>query len=114
MALTIQSAMDLARIDLNDTDPSEANRRYPDSELLKHANSVLLAMLNVAPHLWFGKYDSLPNGELPASTPWPVNAIYVKPCAEAIVAYAETKDDEHVLSQRVAALLQRAVSQFTG
>lgn len=110
MALTLQSAIDLAREDLNDSDALEANRRYTSVVMLKHANAALLALFNRGPHLWHGKYDDTPSGEHPADFPWPINVQYLRPCADIIVALAETKDDEHVISGRVTAMVERALS----
>lgn len=111
MALTIQSAIDLARIDLNDTD--SAAYRNSDAELLKHANSALLSIYNRAPHLWHGNYEAIPNGEAVAGNPFPIEAQYLKPISDIIVAFAETKDDEHTDNGRVAGLIARAISLTT-
>lgn len=106
MALTLQSAIDRARIDLNDTDA--AAYRNSDEDMLKHANDALLAIHRVAPHLWHGNYSNEPTGEHAAAFAWPIGAQFVKVASDIVVAYAESKDDEHVLNQRVASILDRA------
>lgn len=108
MSLTLQSPIDLARIDLNDTDA--AAYRHGDPEMLKHANAAMTILANRAPHLWHGNYSATPNGELSAITPWPIQPVYVRVCADLIVAFAETKDDEHTLTKRVQFLIERAMS----
>jgi len=109
MALTIGSAIDLARIDLNDTESD--GYRNSDPDMLKHANAALLMVFNRAPHLWHGQWDNEPTGELAADAAWPIHQMYLKPVADIITALAETKDDEHVDSGRVGALIERAMAQ---
>lgn len=113
MALTIQSAIDLARLDLNDSDPNDTKRRWDQATLLKHANSALLVLVNRAPHLWTGKYSKLPNGELAATDPWPISEQYLRVCADIICAFAQTVDDEEVSAARVSSLIERAMSMTT-
>jgi hypothetical protein len=108
MALTLQSVIDLARIDLNDTESD--GYRNSDADMLKHANAALLMIYNRAPHLWHGNYAAVPSGELGAGFTWPIHQMYLRPCADLVVALAETKDDEHTLQGRVQALLERAAA----
>lgn len=108
MAYTIQSGADLARIDTNDTDP--AAYRTPDVDMAKHANSALLAIFNRAPHLWHGNYGAEPDGSAVLTDPFPVHAQWLKPFADIIVAFIESKDDEYVLEQRVSQVISRALS----
>lgn len=113
MALTIQSAIDLARIDLNDLESDDTKRRWDQATLLKHANTALLVLANRAPHLWVGNYTNLPNGELTATSDWPISPQYLRVCADIIVAFASTVDDEEVSVARAGAMIQRAMSMTT-
>lgn len=107
MALTLQSGIDLARVDLNDTDASAY--RTDDPTMLKHANAALLELFNRAPHLWHGQYASVPSGEQVAAFSWPIHQQYLKAFADIIVAYAESKDDEYVVNEKVSAIMSRSL-----
>lgn len=112
MALTLQSVVDLARADLNDQDATDANRRYPDAEITKHVNHALLTMFNVAPFIWHGKYNTtyIPNGERVLTDAWPVDPKWLRPCADFVVALAESKDDEAVITQRAEMMFKRGAT----
>lgn len=111
MALTLQSGVDLARIDTNDADA--AAYRVSDAEMAKHANSALLILFNRAPHLWHGKYDAEPSGEFALGQAWMLHQQWMRPFADLIVAMVESKDDEFVLAQRVGAVVSRAMGLTT-
>lgn len=108
MALTLQSGVDLARIDTNDADTDAL--RTSDADMQKHANAALLILFNRAPHLWHGQYGSIPSGELALAAAFPIHAQWMRPFADLIVALAESKDDEFVVSQRVEAIMNRALA----
>lgn len=112
MALTLQSGVDLARIDTNDTDA--AAYRTSDADMAKNANAALLILFNRAPHLWHGQYDDEPDGLAALTLDFPLHAQWMRPFADLIVALVESKDDEFVLSQRVQAVMSRALSLAVG
>ena len=101
MANTLQTAMDLARLPMNDADPIDANRRYPDATLLKHANHGILTCYRARPDFWIGDYDNVPNGSMAATTPLTIPDEYVQVLADYITARCETTDDEFISSGRV-------------
>lgn len=107
MALTLQRAADLARTDTNDTDADAF--RVGDTEIARHVNAGLLILFNRAPHLWHGKYDDTPDGEAALADPFPIDPQWMRPLADLVIAMIETKDDEYVLSQRVEAVMNRAL-----
>lgn len=113
MALTLQDVMDMARLDLNDDDAVDADRRYPDTELIKHCNTALLLILEKRPEALLGSYSDaskVPNGERIASDPFPFDARYLKPTSDVVVSFAQTKDEEMAQSGKVRALFERAFS----
>ena len=100
--LTYQSAVDLARIPLNDADKD----RYPDDMLLAFANQGILQILKRRPDLFSGQLARLPDwadGErLPGDT-FPLPAQYLQTVADYVTFRAEMADDEHVSSGRASA-----------
>lgn len=110
---TMQDALDLARIDLNDADALEANRRWPDAELLKHANGFVQLARFVRPDLFLGGYASPPT-ELAAGQGFPLDAMYLRGCADYIAARAHGKDTEEAIETKAAVLLKLALAQLSG
>lgn len=102
MAFTYQSAVDLARIPLNDVDKD----RYDDATLMAFANQGMLAMVKRRPDKFVGQFKTLPTGENILSDPFPLPAGDVQLLADWITARAELTDDEHVDSGRAAAFAQ--------
>lgn len=102
MAFTLQSAMDLARIPLNDADKV----RYPDAQLLTWTNHALVTLASRRPDLFIGQYNALPTGEALASVAFPIPAAYLSVIANYVTAMAEMVDDENANSGRAAAFLQ--------
>lgn len=100
--LTYQSAVDLARIPLNDT----GKDRYPDSILLAFANQGVLQILKRRPDLFSGQFAALGNwadGARQLGDAFPLPAGYLQTVSDYITFRAETVDDEHVNSGRAAA-----------
>lgn len=102
MAFTYQSVADLARIPLNDEDKA----RYPDATLLSFANHGMLQIVKRRPDLFIGQFDNLPTGEHALTDSFPLPAEYVQLLADYVTARAESIDDEHANSGRVAAFAQ--------
>ena len=102
MANTLQTVVNLARIPLNDSDPTDGNRRWPDATLLIHVNHGLLAMYRKRPDFWFDDWDNVPTGSLALTTPLPIPDEWIQPLADWVTARASTNDDEVVPQGRAA------------
>jgi hypothetical protein len=99
--LTYRSAVDLARIPLNDA----GKDRYPDDMLLTFANQAVLQVLKRRPDLFSGLLSRLtewPDGERLLGDAFPLPAEYLQTVADYISFRAETMDDEHVNSGRAS------------
>jgi hypothetical protein len=102
MAFTYRSAVDLARIPLNDA----SKDRYSDDVLLAFANQGVLQILKRRPDLFSGQLARLPDwpdGERLLGDTFPLPAEYLQTVADYITFRAETADDEHVSSGRASA-----------
>jgi hypothetical protein len=102
MAFTYRSAIDLARIPLNDA----SKDRYPDDVLLAFANHGVLQILKRRPDLFFGQLSPLSDwsdGESLLDDAFPLPAEYLQTVADYVTFRAETADDEHVSSGRALA-----------
>ncbi len=97
---TIQAVLDLARDPLNDADKV----RYSDADLLKFANAAIRRIYQVRPDLRFGAYTT-PVTDLVISSVFPLPAEYAQAVADYITFRAESRDDEHVDSNRVTVFL---------
>lgn len=100
--LTYQSAVDLARIPLNDA----GRDRYPDSILLAFASQGVLQILKRRPDLFSGQFAAVANwsdGARLLGDAFPLPAGYLQTVADYITFRAETADDEHVNSGRALA-----------
>lgn len=98
MAL-VQSVLDLARLDINDSSTNTAAYRTPDSELLKYFNDGLARTYVVRPDLQFGAYGTA-FVDLASTSTFPLGLEYRAPIAAYIVSRQQTGDDANVLSQR--------------
>lgn len=104
MALTMQDIVDRARIPLNDADAIDANRRYPDAELLKHAKGGLQLLQFKRPDLFFGKPIATFSAEgLALASTFPLPEQFAPALQDWVTARAQTKDDEAVNEGSAAA-----------
>mgnify|MGYP001027669191 CR=1 FL=1 len=102
IAFTYRSAVDLARIPLNDA----SKDRYPDDILLAFANQGVLQILKRRPDLFSQQFVPWPDwadGERLLDDAFPLPAGYLQTVADYITFRAETVDDEHVSSGRASA-----------
>lgn len=113
MALTMQDIVDRARIPLNDDDTVDANRRWPDAELLKHARAALQTLRLKRPDLFFGAIASFSAEALLLGSPFPLPEEYAPPVFDWVTARAETKDDESVDSGAAASFFSLAQGEAT-
>lgn len=102
MAFTYQSAVDLARIPLNDT----GKDRYSDATLLTLANQGMLQIFKRRPDLFTGQFGNLPHRENLLADIFPLPAEYVQTVADYVTARAEMTDDEYVNAGRAALFMQ--------
>lgn len=102
MAFTYQSAVDLARIPLNDT----GKDRYADATLLSFANQGMLQIFKRRPDLFAGQFGNPPQGESLLADAFPLPGEYLQTIADYITARAEMTDDEYVNTGRAALFMQ--------
>lgn len=105
MAITNQSVLDLARVDLNDAKDagSDANARYKDTtELMVYLNDFIALTYSVRPDLRFaveGDFTT-PFEDMVVGSDFPLALRYRSLAAAYLVARAEARDDEHTIDQR--------------
>lgn len=102
---TVQDVVDLARITLNDADKV----RDSDPDLAKFVNSGLDEFYMLRPDLFIGSFTAAAASEghqLELAEPLPIDGRWKQLLADYVVARAQTKDDEHVNSNRVALMLR--------
>jgi hypothetical protein len=95
MTVTMQSVVDLARLDLNDADKT----RSPDSELLSFANDGIGKAYVLRPDLRGDNYADA-YVDLALTDPFPLSLEYRSAIANYIVFRAETADDAFANEQR--------------
>lgn len=100
MTITMQSLLDLARIDLNDADKT----RWSDSDLLKHANDALLQARGLRPDLFLGTYSTSPTDKMPDDN-FPLPLAYRRAVADYIIARASAVDNDLGDDARAAAYM---------
>lgn len=87
---TAASIIDLSRIDLNDPDAVT----WTNAELLKHVLSGVNLAFRVAPHLFFGQYDTMPLHTLTLTDDCLIPSQYDRALADYCTARAHMRDDE--------------------
>lgn len=95
---TMADVITRARATLNDT---VATYRYSDADLLAYANAGVQRAYQVRPDLRFGAYSTTVS-DLASGGTFPLPLGYLQAVADYVVFRAETRDDEHVNSQRAA------------
>lgn len=110
MAITNQSVLDLARVDLNDDkDPSTGDgARYLEAQLLVYLNDFVTLAYSLRPDLRFGSGWAAP-ADLLAGADFPLPLRYRQMAAAYIVARGEARDDEHTVNGRFATMLRLGV-----
>lgn len=101
MSVTVQSVMDLARLDLNDS----AKTRNPDSSLIQFANDGIAKTLAIRPDLNYGNYNGT-YADLTTASAFPLPLEYRPAIANYIVLRCETADDPFAVEQRAIQGLQ--------
>lgn len=96
MSVSMQSLLDLARLDLND----DAKVRYPDSDLIKDANDAIAKALVLRSDLNYGSYGTA-FVDLTTAADFPLPLEYRSGIVSYIIARAQSSDDEFVNNKRV-------------
>lgn len=86
---TMQQLIDRARFPLNDDDKV----RYPDTELLVHANLALGVIKRRRPDLFYGSYGT-PLVDLALGATYPLSPEYEQPMVDYLTGRAMTKNTE--------------------
>lgn len=113
MALTMQDIVDRSRIPLNDDDPVDANRRWPNAELLKHAKAAIQTLFQKRPDLFFGTIAAFSAEALVLASPFPLGEGYAPAVIDWTTARAQTKDDESVNAGSAATFFSLAQGEAT-
>lgn len=98
MSTTLQDVLNRARIPLNDDDKVA----YPDAELLPFAVAGIQRAIALRPDFRFGQYGT-PLGALTLASAFPLPEEHLQTVADYVTFRAETKDDEHINSNRALA-----------
>ena len=97
---TMQDVADAAREPLNDEDKV----RYTDTALLRYANAGIRRAYQVRPDLRLGSFTT-PIADKTLADPFPMDEAYLQAIVDYVVFRAETRDDEHVNSNRVTVFM---------
>lgn len=107
MAVTIQSVLDLARIDLNDADKT----RNPDATLLAYANNAIAKIKVMRPDLNWGKFN-VAYTDLALTDSFPFDLQYRDAVADYIVGCAEKSDDVFAIEQRAVQAMKLFLTEI--
>ena len=115
MAITNQSVLDLARVDLNDDKEagSDANARYKDAtQLMAYLNDFVVLLYAVRPDIRLAVIGDFTTAfvDLVAGAEFPLPLRYRALAAAYIVARAEARNDENTIDQRFSAMFGLATS----
>lgn len=94
-AVTMQSVVDLARLDLNDADKV----RHTDVKMLAFANDGVAKTRVMRPDLNWGSYNTA-YVDLAAGAPFPFGLEYRPGIANYVVMRCEVADDPFAIEQR--------------
>lgn len=97
---TMQSVIDMARLDLNDDDKV----RHTDAALLVFANNYLQEAAKSRPD-WFFPNDP-PASSLALGATFPISDKFIRPCADYIIARANMRGTEESRMDVAAAYMQ--------
>lgn len=104
MARTVASAIEAARVVLNDLDGT----RTSDPSLVGFATDALNAIRNIRPDLFLGQWGSI---TATADGTLPVDDQFFRPVVNFMIGMAELVDDEHVVDAR-AELMAKLTQGF--
>ena len=95
MSVTLQSVLDLARLDINDA----AKVRSTDADMIQFANDGIAKALQIRPDLNWGSYTTA-YVDLTTASAFPLPLEYRPAIANYIVLRCETADDPFAVEQR--------------
>jgi hypothetical protein len=98
---TIQSIINQARVELEDPD----GVTWKDPEMVLHALSGLNLAFQIAPHHFFGQYNTMPLATLVLTDSSPLPVQFDRAIADYIVGRAHLKDDEDARDSESAPFL---------
>lgn len=107
---TIQSIVDLARVTLQDPD----EETWTDDELGAHVLAGVQTAFRIAPHLFFGQFDTMPPTSLALGASCPLSADYDRALADFAVARAHLDDDEDARDSESSPFIQLFRVQIGG
>lgn len=110
---TVQNLIDAVRPIINDEDATDANRRYPDAQMLVGFNDGMKLIRQLRPDLWYGTLGTA-YADLAVGATFPLSPEYELAIKRYLVHHAELKDDEYTLKGRAAAFLQSFTSMVIG
>ena len=107
MSVSMQSVLDLARLDLNDSEKT----RNPDANMLSFANDGIAKALTIRPDLKWGSYATAYT-DLSTASDFPLPLEYRPAIANYIVLRCETADDPFAIEQRAMQALKLYLSDL--
>lgn len=109
---TVQALVDMARVNLQDGDPTSQN--WSDDELAGHLLAGVRTAFTRAPHLFFGMYDTMPPATLGLTDQCPLPPQYDHAMVDYTVARAHLKDDEDARDSESQPFIQLFLSEIGG
>lgn len=106
MARTVGDVLTSAR----DTTQDVAARRAPDAELRRYVVDGLNAIKNERPDLFLGSWGEIE--AVASADALTLPAQFFRPLVDYVIARAESKEAEHVVSARVDLMLKLTGSQL--
>ena len=102
---TVQSVMDLARLDLNDLATGTIVPRDSQADLLSYCNNAIAKAVTMRPDLNFGNYGTGTSTvsdytDLGTASTFPLDLEYRAPIAAYIVKRAQSGDDAYASSAK--------------
>jgi len=111
--MTMQNIVDGARFPLNDSDASDANRRWPDPELLGYARDGIKLLRNKRPDLFFGALETEFSALALGST-FPLPEDYATALQDYTTARAHFKDEEAAVEGAASSFFALFTSEAMG
>jgi hypothetical protein len=109
VAITNQSIVDMARVDVNDA----AKDRHSDANGMAYLNDFIQLAYSVRPDLRFGSgWPAVTDLAIGAN--FPLSEKYRQAAAAYVVARWEAKDDEHSITARFATMLKLGIDGVRG
>ena len=111
MSVLMQTILDEARLDLNDSASDDTLRRNPDANLMKFANDAISKAVVLRPDLNYGGYGTA-FADLTTASNFPLPLEYRPAVVNYIVARCESSDDQFANDGRSANDLKQFYSDL--